>query len=396
MDRLNVSNARCCDGEICRICEFQLTPQDISYRISVPTKKLIRLKQDTINKLQIKWNKNQSSNYFHQKCWDDLQEECSSTPNPRGRIGTTEFNLMRAVDETIEKFDTFELLRKDAKQIADLLKQSRHTVAFTGAGLSASAGIPTYRGADGIDTIDAHCGSEPLTKKQKRGEEKEDEEEEEEEEEVPYESLLPTYAHHALTALNSHGLLHYCITQNCDNLHLKSLFPRSSLTELHGNVFCEYCEKCLKEYFRSYSVDQWSTDCHQETWYRRCSQCGFGHYTSRRCDKKKCNGLLKDTIVNFGDDLHETVLGGYPAAERECDRGDLCLALGTSLTVSPANDLPLRCRDLVIVNLQKTDFDDRAKVRCWATCDLMMRLIMEELSLTIAGGGGAGVVIEVL
>jgi NAD+-dependent protein deacetylase sirtuin 6 len=372
---------RCCDHQVCCICQQEITPQQISYRISVPTKKLSRLKQETINKLEIKWKRNESSNYFHRKCWEDLS---SSPKTARGRIGTTESNLMQEVEETIERFDTLELLRNYAKEIADLIRQSRHTVAFTGAGLSASAGIPTYRGADGIDTIDAHGGSQPLAKKQKREEEEKEEKEEEEEEEVRYELLVPTYSHRALTALHRQGLLQYCITQNCDNLHQKSLFPRDCLSELHGNVFCEYCERCLKEYYRSYSVDEWSTDCRNEAWYRRCSQCGYGHYTSRKCSVKGCKGLLKDTIVNFGDDLHETVLGGFPAAERECERADLCLAIGTSLTVTPASDLTLKCRDLVILNLQKTDFDDRVKVRCWATCDLMMRLILEELGVAVA------------
>lgn len=43
-----------------------------------------------------------------------------------------------------------------------------------------------------------------------------------------------------------------------------------------------------------------------------------------------------NTIINFGDYLEEDVLHG---AEEHAERSDLVLALGTTLQVSPANDL---------------------------------------------------------
>lgn len=57
-----------------------------------------------------------------------------------------------------------------------------------------------------------------------------------------------------------------------------------------------------------------------------------------------------NTIINFGDYLESDVLDG---AEKHAEQSDLVLALGTTLQVSPANDLVESGQDptrLVICN----------------------------------------------
>lgn len=62
-------------------------------------------------------------------------------------------------------------------------------------------------------------------------------------------------------------------------------------------------------------------------------------------------------------------------------------AIGSSLTVSPANDLPeetVRCGGkLVIINLQRTPLDRLAHLRIFARTDDVMRMVMAKLAIPI-------------
>jgi NAD+-dependent protein deacetylase sirtuin 6 len=51
--------------------------------------------------------------------------------------------------EVDEFFDDEKTMKQNAKDIANLIKQSKHCVVFTGAGVSTSAKIPDYRGPQG-------------------------------------------------------------------------------------------------------------------------------------------------------------------------------------------------------------------------------------------------------
>lgn len=64
------------------------------------------------------------------------------------------------------------------------------------------------------------------------------------------------------------------------------------------------------------------------------------------------------------------------------DCADLCLALGSSLTVNPAAEIPHmvgKKGNLVIVNLQSTPLDKVASLRINAMCDDVMKKVMEKL-----------------
>jgi len=102
---------------------------------------------------------------------------------------------------------------------------------------------------------------------------------------VTYEALRPSYTHESLQKLLSLGLIHHIISQNVDCLHRLSGIPRDRLSELHGNMFHERCEKCSARYERPYVVSR-QVDCVSSLPPRVCIHCHFDHRTGRLCERK--------------------------------------------------------------------------------------------------------------
>lgn len=107
------------------------------------------------------------------------------------------------------------------------------------------------------------------------------------------------------------------------------------------------------------------------------------HRTGRKC--ALCNGTLLDSIINFEEMLPEKPLRD---AIKHARKADLCLVLGSSLTVPPACDIPgavglSKRASLVICNLQHTPLDDTADVKIYAKADDLMARVMEKLGYQI-------------
>ncbi|CAF3374694.1 unnamed protein product [Rotaria sp. Silwood1] len=136
------------------------------------------------------------------------------------------------------------------------------------------------------------------------------------------------------------------------------------LAELHGNMNLEICKKCKAKYLRDFDTDSDRSN----------------HLTGRRCDKLECRGQLKDSIINFGEDLPEDELN---KAFDHADRADVC----SSLTVTPAADIPRRVakrkKKLIIGNLQRTPLYNRATLNIHAFSDTIMQGLMERLNIPI-------------
>ena len=107
------------------------------------------------------------------------------------------------------------------------------------------------------------------------------------------------------------------------------------------------------------------------------------HRTGRKCTR--CGGALHDSIINFGEYLPEDHL---ERARSHAKKADLCLALGSSLTIPPAKDIPesvgrKRNAELAICNLQSTPLDGLADYRVYAKTDDFMTRVMEKLGIPI-------------
>jgi len=200
--------------------------------------------------------------------------------------------------------------------LAMWLYKSHYPVFFTGAGISTESGLPDFRGPDGVWTRrDKGLPPPPMTK--------------------PWDSVEPNPGHLAIVELQKIGRLKFLISQNVDNLHLKSGIPPDLLAELHGNISKLRCTKCGKTMDRSAG----KTVC-------------------------PCGGSLVSSVVNFGQPLPERDL--YLSFEHS-RKSDLFVVVGSSLVVTPAADMPREASragaKLVIMNKGETPLDRYAHLR---------------------------------
>jgi NAD-dependent deacetylase len=200
----------------------------------------------------------------------------------------------------------------NAQKLAGLIEKSHHIVALTGAGISTAAGIPDFRGPNGIyvthqydpeKTFDIDWfDTDPRTFFAFARD---------------FLSMLdrvqPTQAHTFLAELEQQGRLWSVITQNIDGLHQKA--GSRNVIEVHGSFQRGHCRKCG----HGYSRDELK---------RKILAEEIPH-----CDR--CGGVIKPDIVFYGEAVPD-----MEEAESEARHADLFLAIGTSLTVYPAAMLP--------------------------------------------------------
>jgi NAD-dependent SIR2 family protein deacetylase len=251
-------------------------------------------------------------------------------------------------EDVKEFFDEPEVLAQKVRQLADWIRTSNYTVVYTGAGVSTSAKLPDYRGPQGVWTL-REKGLVPKM-------------------DVSIDQALPTPTHMSLVQLEKEGIVKFVVSTNVDGLHRRSGLPADKLSELHGNCYLEICAKCGKEYLRTQTVGSSRSD----------------HLTGRRCDNGECNGSLRDSIINFEEKLPEHEL---EKTYMEAKKSDLAIVLGSSMRVQPANLFPSFATDnggkLVIINLQKTLYHNRATLVIHGRMDEVMQMLMNELGVVI-------------
>ncbi|MGQ0638818.1 MAG: SIR2 family NAD-dependent protein deacylase [Nitrososphaerota archaeon] len=208
--------------------------------------------------------------------------------------------------------------------VADRLQKAKKIVFVTGAGISQESGIPTFRGNDGLwkkydpmqlATIDAFYQNPKLVWEWYEDRRK---------------NILaakPNAGHVAISELARYKEV-WVLTQNIDGLHQRA--GSQNVLELHGSIITIKCTACdFKDKITS----------------------GF----SEMPPYCKCKNILRPDVVWFGEPLPQDVWGDAMMHSSLCD---VMVVAGTSLSVSPANLLPIYAKQngaLVIeVNPEET------------------------------------------
>jgi NAD-dependent SIR2 family protein deacetylase len=259
---------------------------------------------------------------------------------------------------TKELFDQDAELEQKITTLAEMIKKSKHFVVFTGAGISTSSGVRDFKStANTMNPVGVGMWEKGEIKDENRPKVVNS-----------WEKAVPSIAHMALVALEQKGYLKFLVSQNVDGIHLRSGFSASKLAELHGNLNLEVCKQptCKRQFLRDFSV--------------RTAKQAHEHQTGRKCT---CGQPLYDSIINFNENLPaEALTNGF----NHCAQADLCVVIGSSLTIRPGADMPVETLKhggkLVIMNLQETSLDKNA-IRINGMIDNAMILLMEKLELDI-------------
>lgn len=206
-------------------------------------------------------------------------------------------------------------LQQRINTLAQWMLESKYLVVFTGAGISTESGLRDFRGPDGLWTRRDKGLATPRQ---------------------DFTSAEPNSGHVAIYELQNLGKLAFLISQNVDNLHLKSGIKPELLAELHGNLTKVRCTEC------DFKMDRVEGE----------SECPL------------CGGKLVSTVVNFGQSLPARDLAESYEHSQKCD---FFLVVGSSLVVYPAADMPRVALQagakLVIINQGETPFDEQAHLR---------------------------------
>jgi NAD-dependent deacetylase len=234
----------------------------------------------------------------------------------------------------------------EIRQLAELIRRSRCTVALTGAGISVPSGIPDFRTPQTglwaqVDPMEvAHI--EVFERDPERFWSYY---------RPRFNSLSdkrPNRAHEALAELERRGLLEGVITQNIDRLHRAG--GSQNVVEVHGSIATSSCRACGE----SFGLDR-VEELFDERGVAICAGCG---------------GAVKPDVVLFGELLPETAVA---RATELAEAAELMLCVGSSLVVHPVAGLPAltleRGGSLAIVTQGETPYDGAAEVKLGGEVD---------------------------
>lgn len=237
------------------------------------------------------------------------------------------------VDESVQSTT---LAGRTLESLAEYINSGKvkKIVVMTGAGISTSAGIPDFRSPD--TGLYANLARLNLPYAEavfdisyfRRNPE-------------PFYTLAhelypgkfrPTITHSFISLLHQKGLLLKHFTQNIDCLDREAGVPSDKIVEAHGSFARQSCIECSM----AYPEDKIKEHIEAKT-IPRC-----GH----------CDGLVKPEIVFFGEQLPPDFFRNRMLPHES----DLCIVMGTSLTVQPFASLPGMVREetpRVLINKER-------------------------------------------
>lgn len=215
------------------------------------------------------------------------------------------------------------------EKAAELIRNSKFGVAFTGAGISVDSGIPTFRGDDGLwSSVDPiYLEIEFFNKKPLQSWEVI--------KEIFYDNFgdaKPNISHTVLSKMEERGFIEAIVTQNIDHLH--TIAGSKNVYELHGTYKTLICTKCTTEYESSFADL---------------------NFLPPTCFI--CKGMLKPEIVFFNEEIPELVKTKSFELAEKCD---LLLIIGTNADVYPANAFPVMAHKhnatIIEINIIESQF----------------------------------------
>ncbi len=229
------------------------------------------------------------------------------------------------------------------ERLISYLREGSRILLFTGAGISTGSGIPDFRGPEGVwkrrrpvyyqDFMTSEAARIEHWDYKLEGWE-------------AFGQAKPNAVHEAVVQIERAGKLLAVVTQNIDGLHSKAGTSPSRLVELHGTNRLVECQTCHK---------------------RSAPEDAFNYFReTRRPPCCACGGFLKPATISFGQNLRAE---DWQRAEEFASQTDLVVALGSTLSVYPAAEIPLlaarRGSPYIIINRGATEHDHlpEAKLR---------------------------------
>ncbi|GBD90655.1 NAD-dependent protein deacetylase [bacterium BMS3Abin04] len=241
------------------------------------------------------------------------------------------------------------------KEAANLIANSKRTVAFTGAGISVESGIPPFRGKNGLwsrydpEILDInYFRQNPLISWKVI-------------KEIFYDffgQAQPNAAHKALVKMEQKNLLQSIITQNIDNLHQEA--GSKNVYEFHGNSRRLVCTNCGEIFIAS-----------EEKLGDLPPTCKF------------CSEVLKPDFIFFGEAIPEPA---NSKSFREAEISDLFILIGTTGEIMPASLIPRVAKEkgatIIEINTEKSKYTNSiTDIFIQEKATVALTKIVEQLSL---------------